>query len=115
MFSRMVGDATQESQTVYCFVCRSCGTKNTGWYQKCPNCGAVGKMEKFPKAEIIIESNDIPSKREEAQKRLERQKRFKTCPNCGEENSIKDQEYVLYSLRQTAMILFDAKKEQLHG
>lgn len=27
------------------FVCRSCGKASSGWYQNCPNCGAVGKME----------------------------------------------------------------------
>ena len=28
------------------FVCKSCGATSTGWYQKCPHCGAVGKMER---------------------------------------------------------------------
>ena len=29
------------------FVCDNCGTLQTGWYQKCPNCGSVGKMRKL--------------------------------------------------------------------
>ena len=28
------------------FVCTECGAYSTGWYQKCPSCGAVGKMKK---------------------------------------------------------------------
>ena len=27
------------------FVCRKCGTYHSGWYQTCPHCGAIGKME----------------------------------------------------------------------
>lgn len=27
------------------FICRSCGTYSTGWYQTCPKCGISGKME----------------------------------------------------------------------
>ena len=76
------GDATQESQTVYRFVCRSCGKKNTGWYQKCPNCGAVGKMEKLPKVETIIEANDIPI----TGKNIATSNMHSggwVCPNCG--------------------------------
>lgn len=79
---KIAGDATQESQTVYRFVCRSCGTKNTGWYQKCPNCGAVGKMEKLPKAETIIESNDIPiTDKNNATSNMH--SGGWVCPNCG--------------------------------
>ena len=28
------------------FVCTACGQYSTGWYQTCPHCGAVGKMER---------------------------------------------------------------------
>ena len=28
------------------FICKSCGMTSSGWYQTCPNCGAVGKMER---------------------------------------------------------------------
>ena len=28
------------------FICTSCGTGSTGWYQECPHCGAVGKMQR---------------------------------------------------------------------
>lgn len=28
------------------FICNECGEQFTGWYQKCPNCGAEGKMVK---------------------------------------------------------------------
>lgn len=28
------------------FVCTACGNFSTGWYQTCPHCGAVGKMER---------------------------------------------------------------------
>lgn len=29
------------------FICQNCGKIRSGWYQKCPDCGAVGKMEKM--------------------------------------------------------------------
>lgn len=29
------------------FVCKSCGKLQTGWYQNCPACGAVGQMEEM--------------------------------------------------------------------
>lgn len=28
------------------FICTECGNKFSGWYQTCPNCGAIGKMKK---------------------------------------------------------------------
>ena len=28
------------------FICENCGKTSSGWYQTCPNCGAVGKMKK---------------------------------------------------------------------
>ena len=31
----------------YRFVCSACNTPSTGWYQKCPSCGAIGKMDKL--------------------------------------------------------------------
>lgn len=42
------GQSEQESlrDTSKKFVCTECGAYSTGWYQKCPNCGAVGKMKK---------------------------------------------------------------------
>lgn len=36
----------------YKYICNSCGKPSTGWYQTCPNCGAVGKMEKASPARI---------------------------------------------------------------
>ena len=28
------------------FVCKNCGTRLTGWYKECPNCHAVGTIER---------------------------------------------------------------------
>ena len=39
--------STQEKK----FLCKSCGTYHTGWYQTCPTCGAVGTMEKVKRQE----------------------------------------------------------------
>jgi hypothetical protein len=33
------------------FICRNCGKTCSGWYQTCPNCGAVGRMEKTKASE----------------------------------------------------------------
>lgn len=34
------------------FICRACGSYASGWYQNCPKCGAVGKMEQAPPATV---------------------------------------------------------------
>ena len=34
------------------FICRSCGKTRAGWYQVCPDCGAVGKMEKLRPTDV---------------------------------------------------------------
>ena len=39
---RLLADIKRKTK----FICTSCGTTNTGWYQKCPNCGAVGTMKR---------------------------------------------------------------------
>ena len=41
---------------VYRFVCHDCGKKHTGWYQKCPHCGANGQMQRLPEEEIVVET-----------------------------------------------------------
>lgn len=72
------------------YICKQCGVLNSGWYQTCPNCGAVGKMELVPK--------ESPTKQVEtpANSRPQTEKRFicrgcgkistgwyQNCPNCG--------------------------------
>lgn len=32
------------------FICRNCGKTSSGWYSKCPNCGAVDQMEENKKS-----------------------------------------------------------------
>ena len=62
------------------FICTSCGATNPGWYQKCPNCGAVGHMKRnseeeqkrFRKHNGEVEE---PQKKQEEQKRLEEQRK----------------------------------------
>ncbi len=72
------------------YVCRACGNYSTGWYQKCPKCGTVGRMEK---AEVQIstpalaleDTNSAPNRVlpelpviQEAPKQAP-----KYCGNCG--------------------------------
>lgn len=40
----MKNEAKQAKDTSKKFVCSACGASSSGWYQKCPNCGAIGKM-----------------------------------------------------------------------
>lgn len=40
------GNKEDNIKTLKKFVCTECGAYSTGWYQKCPSCGAVGKMKK---------------------------------------------------------------------
>lgn len=41
-----VPTAANDPNADYRFQCQSCGHLSTGWYQKCPHCGAEGKMVK---------------------------------------------------------------------
>ena len=47
-------NTTNTSRDEKRFVCRSCGKISTGWYQSCPNCGAIGKMDTI---NVIIEKD----------------------------------------------------------
>ena len=43
------------------FICGNCGTKQTGWYQTCPQCGAKGKIRKGDNKEIILWNTSEPN------------------------------------------------------
>ena len=62
------------------FVCRNCGEKSTGWYQACPHCGAVGKMEKVSTAQAQV-SRSIPSEQLPSNATAEEPILF--CRECG--------------------------------
>lgn len=41
------------------YICKACGNYSTGWYQTCPNCGAIGKMEKV--SATMLPCDNTPS------------------------------------------------------
>ncbi len=72
------------------YVCRACGNYSTGWYQKCPKCGTVGRMEKAElqistPAPALEDTNSAPNRVlpelpviQETPKQVP-----KYCGNCG--------------------------------
>lgn len=51
----------------YKYICNNCGKLSTGWYQTCPSCGAVGKMEKASPAQIqAVESSRTKQEKQTA-------------------------------------------------
>lgn len=57
------------------FICENCGALSTGWYEKCPNCGADGRMRKATEAERIKRLPETEQPHEEAEIRF--------CHKCG--------------------------------
>ena len=92
------GDATvADKKTIQAedkFICENCGKTSPGWYQTCPNCGAVGKMKKNSGREDE-ESANIPASNAEKATVNAAEKFiceacgktspgwYQTCPNCG--------------------------------
>ena len=98
------GDATvADKKTIQAedkFICENCGKTSPGWYQTCPNCGAVGKMKKNSGREDE-ESANIPASNAEKATVNAAEKFiceacgktspgwYQTCPNCGAAGKMK--------------------------
>ena len=79
-------DLSGDGHAEYKFVCKACGNYSTGWYQTCPNCNAVGKMEKVKPGELA----GAKSNQEEAKSKPKKDAVFsaavleqKFCRKCG--------------------------------
>ena len=81
--TKIVNEPTLNLREQNKFICKQCGTYHTGWYQKCPTCGAIGKMEKATAQPI-----PIPSHKQQAIKEQNKIMNFPSttsfCRYCGE-------------------------------
>ena len=83
------GPSASETEPPMRFICSACGNYSTGWYQTCPHCGAVGKMEKAkPVAAPQImpadtEINPSESAQEETPQ-IESKAPARFCRECGQ-------------------------------
>lgn len=62
-------DENSSEDQIISFKCSECGCGSTGWYQKCPNCGAIGKMEKLDSP--IINNSDTDDAQNQEEKIVE--------------------------------------------
>ena len=72
------------------YICKQCGVLNSGWYQTCPNCGAVGKMELIPKESPTKQVGASVDNHPQTGKRFICRSCgkmctgwYQNCPNCG--------------------------------
>ena len=78
--TEIVNEPALNSREQKKYICKQCGTYHTGWYQKCPTCGAIGKMEKATEQPIPLPSH----KQQEITRTTDFPAVSSFCRYCGE-------------------------------